>query len=182
MAPSNDELRDIAYQAEKDVNTFQSKTGAARGRDIDEAGVDTRVEKNYDRRIPPEEGGDVDDRGRYTRGSQFEGAGGPERKAELNQRDRGGDNDNDVISKSVLDTEHTGKRVGGYNEAYDQGTDATHSNVGRNPPGVGGSEHPVSKYEYAESVSDQRAEQGNIPGENNRQNIKGHQSLSSRRE
>ncbi|OIW33366.1 hypothetical protein CONLIGDRAFT_628252 [Coniochaeta ligniaria NRRL 30616] len=47
MAPSNDELRDIANQAEKDVNTYQAKTGAARGRDIDEAGVDTRVEKKF---------------------------------------------------------------------------------------------------------------------------------------
>ena len=81
MAPSTDELRDIAYQAEKDINTYQSKTGRARGRDIDESGVDTRVEKkfpgarvdygdghhtnaSYDRRIPPEEGGEVDDRGR----------------------------------------------------------------------------------------------------------------------
>ena len=115
---------------------------------------------------------------RYTRGSQFEGAGGPERKAELDQRDRGGDNDNDVISKSVLDTEQTGRRMGGYTEAYDQGADATRSNVGRNPPGVGGSEHPGSKYEDPESVSDMKAEQGNIPGENIRQNIKGNQSLS----
>lgn len=81
MAPSNDELRNIAEQAERDVNTYQAKTGRARGRDIDEAGVDTRVEKqfpgaqvsydpemntsaSYNKRIPPEEGGETDDRGR----------------------------------------------------------------------------------------------------------------------
>lgn len=82
MAPSADELRKIANEAEADLNTYQAKTGAARGRDIDEAGVDTRVEKgfegakvsyepeqvtnaSYDRRIPPEEGGETDDRGRW---------------------------------------------------------------------------------------------------------------------
>lgn len=82
MAPSSDELRKIANEAEQDLNTYQAKTGAARGRDIDEAGVDTRVEKkydgakvsyepdqvtnaSYDRRIPPEEGGELDDRGRW---------------------------------------------------------------------------------------------------------------------
>jgi hypothetical protein len=81
MAPSNDELRDIAHQAERDLNTYQAKTGNARGNDIGEAGVDTRAEKHfpgaqvsyepdqttnasYNHRIPPEEGGDTDDRGR----------------------------------------------------------------------------------------------------------------------
>lgn len=81
MAPPEEQLREIANNAEQDVNTYQAKTGAARGRDIDEAGVDTRVEKHfegahvsyepdqvtnasYDRRIPPEEGGDTDHRGR----------------------------------------------------------------------------------------------------------------------
>jgi len=195
MAPSNDELRDIANQAERDLNTYQAKTGNARGRDIGEAGVDTRVEKDfpgaqvsyepdqttnasYNRRIPPEEGGDPDERGRYTTGSQFEGAGGPERKAQLNERDRGGDNDNDVISKSVLDTEDTGRRMGGYTETYDQGADATRSNVGRNPPGPGGSEFRGADWERPEGVPDTGADQGNIPGENIRQNIKGQQSLA----
>lgn len=68
--------------------------------------------------------------------------------------------------------------MGGYGEAYDQGDDATRANVGRNPPGTGGSEFAGAKWQDPESVSDMRAEQGNIPGENIRQNIKGHQSLA----
>jgi hypothetical protein len=114
---------------------------------------------------------------RLATGRQYEGAGGPERKAQLNARDRGGDNDNDVISESVLNTEDTGRRMGGLKEAYDQGDDARRSNVGRNAPGVGGSEFRGADYERPESVPDQGADQGNIAGENIRQNIKGHQSL-----
>lgn len=81
MAPTKEELNSIASQAERELNTYQAKTGVARGTDIDEAGVDTRVEKkfpgaevryhpemstsaSYNRRIPPEEGGDLDDKGR----------------------------------------------------------------------------------------------------------------------
>lgn len=73
----NDQLQQI----ERDLNSYQAKTGAARGNDIGEAGIDTRVEKHfpgaqvsyepdqttnasYNRRIPEEEGGDTDDRGR----------------------------------------------------------------------------------------------------------------------
>jgi hypothetical protein len=114
---------------------------------------------------------------RLATGRHYEGAGGPERKAELNARDRGGDNDNDVISKSVLDTEDTGKRRGGYTEAYDQGADATRSNVGRNAPGVGGSEFRGAEWERPESVPDQGADMGNIHPENQRENIKGHDVL-----
>lgn len=81
MERSKDEMLDIAAKAEQDLNTYQAKTGAARGRDIDEAGVDTRVEKHfpgaevtydpemntnasYDKKIPEQEGGVRDDRGR----------------------------------------------------------------------------------------------------------------------
>ncbi|KAJ9142528.1 hypothetical protein NKR19_g7198 [Coniochaeta hoffmannii] len=189
MAPPEEQLREIANNAEQDVNTYQAKTGAARGRDIDEAGVDTRVEKHfegahvsyepdqvtnasYDRRIPPEEGGDTDHRGRLATGRYYEGPGGPETKAQLKARDRGGDNDNDVVSESVLDVEDTGKRRGGYNEAYDQGADATRSNVGRNPPGVGGSHFRGGEWDRPERVPDQGADMGNIPPENQRQNTK----------
>jgi hypothetical protein len=81
MAPSPEELRELAEKAEMDVNTYQAKTGMARGRDIDEAGVDTRVEKRFEgasvkytpelvtnrgwnRRIPPDEGGEILEDGR----------------------------------------------------------------------------------------------------------------------
>ena len=79
--PSDEELRFAAAQAEQDLNTYQSKTGNARGRVLGEAGVDTRAENKfpgaqvtyhpdmstnagYNRRIPAEEGGEYDDRGR----------------------------------------------------------------------------------------------------------------------
>ena len=81
MAPSNNEFTRIAEQAEADLNTYQSKTGEARPQSLDEAGVNSYTEKKfpssdvkygdelstnagYNRRIPPEEGGMLDDRGR----------------------------------------------------------------------------------------------------------------------
>lgn len=81
MAPTSEQLRDIANQAERDLNTYQSKQGLNNYSGSDDAGVDSGVEKNfpgaevkyhpdlstnpgYNRRIPPEEGGDLDARGR----------------------------------------------------------------------------------------------------------------------
>ena len=81
MTPSNEQLRDIANQAERDLNTYQAKQGFNNPSRNDDAGVDSGVEKRfpgaevkyhpdistnagYNRRIPPEEGGDLDDRGR----------------------------------------------------------------------------------------------------------------------
>lgn len=99
---------------------------------------------------------------------------------ELRAREHGGDNDNDVVPKSVLDIEDTGKRRGGYTEAFDQGADSTKANVGRNPPGVGGSQFRGADYELPEDVPDQSAEQGNIPGENVREYVKGEQVLKGK--
>jgi hypothetical protein len=82
MAPSNEELNRIAAEAEENLNSYSMKTGANRGSASDEAGVDTSVENKfpgaevrfgsdlktnagYNRQIPPEEGGELDDRGRY---------------------------------------------------------------------------------------------------------------------
>lgn len=80
--PSNDELLKIAEKAEQDLNTYQAKTGRARGHDLEEvSGVDSRAPKyfpgadlrygddlktnaSWDRPIPEEEGGVTDDRGR----------------------------------------------------------------------------------------------------------------------
>jgi hypothetical protein len=80
MAPSKDELNKIAYQAEADLNSYQAKQGLNNS-SVDDAGVDSGIEKKfpgaevryhpdistnagYNRRILPEEGGEVDDRGR----------------------------------------------------------------------------------------------------------------------
>lgn len=85
MAPSSENMRHIASEAERDLNSYEAKTGARRGTRSDEAGVDTRVENRfpgaevrydsdlstnagYNKRIPPEEGGETDARGRYVSG------------------------------------------------------------------------------------------------------------------
>jgi hypothetical protein len=71
--------------------------------------------------------------------------------------------------------EDTGKARGGYTDVMDQGEDATRSNVGRDPPGVGDSHWKGAEYELPESVPDQSSEQGTIPGEKVRQYKKGEQ-------
>ncbi|KAK2604941.1 hypothetical protein N8I77_007831 [Diaporthe amygdali] len=118
MAPSKDELNKIAHDAERDLNSYQAKQGL-NNVSVDDAGVDSIVEKKfpgaqvksgdeistnagYNKRIPPEEGGDLDDRGRQTLGQHFEGTGGPEDKLAQAHEDRGGYNDNDVIPKKPL--------------------------------------------------------------------------------
>lgn len=83
MAPSEEELTRIANQAEADLNTYQAKTGAAReqtdepagvrsvpgnrfpGADVKYQGEDLSTNASWNKRIPPSEGGDTDDRGRY---------------------------------------------------------------------------------------------------------------------
>ena len=76
------DYEEISRRAEADLNTYQSKTGEARRQADDEAGINSMVEKKFssaevrqgdelstnsgDRmRIPPSEGGVLDDRGRY---------------------------------------------------------------------------------------------------------------------
>lgn len=83
MSASNTKLGEIAAQAERDLNTYQAKTGNARYQGVDEAGVDSMADRKFadmgaqvkyhpeistnagwNKRIPPEEGGERDDRGR----------------------------------------------------------------------------------------------------------------------
>ncbi|KAI1346875.1 hypothetical protein F5Y01DRAFT_296703 [Xylaria sp. FL0043] len=116
MAPSSEEFRKIAEEAERNLNTYEAKTGAHKTSPSDEAGVDRRVENQfpggqvrydqdlstnagYNKRIPPEEGGDLDARGRQTRGEHFEGVGGPEHKLERQMRDFGGNDELDLTDK-----------------------------------------------------------------------------------
>jgi hypothetical protein len=79
---SDNDYTKIAEQAEADLNTYQSKTGEARPQGLNDAGVNTKSENKfpssevtygddlntnsgYNRRIPPSEGGTLDDKGRY---------------------------------------------------------------------------------------------------------------------
>ncbi|KAI0115204.1 hypothetical protein F4814DRAFT_311291 [Daldinia grandis] len=150
MAPSSETLRSIADQAERDLNSYEAKTGANRTSRNDEAGVDTRVEKkfpgadvrydtdlstnaSYNKRIPPEEGGEVDARGRQTRGEHFEGIGGPEDKLARSARDFGGNNEFDAAGGQRREArpsdvaEPTGGS--GRSDAFAQGKEAVQANI-----------------------------------------------------
>ncbi|KAI1467100.1 uncharacterized protein F4812DRAFT_459946 [Daldinia caldariorum] len=113
LEDSPETMNRIAEQSEREVNTYEAKTGANRTAPSDEAGVDTRVEKKFqganvrynpelctnaswNKRIPPEEGGVLDARGRVSRGEHFEGEGGPEDKLAIEQREFGGNNEFNV--------------------------------------------------------------------------------------
>ncbi|OJD14578.1 hypothetical protein AJ78_05096 [Emergomyces pasteurianus Ep9510] len=102
-----------AYQAERDLNTYQAKTGRGQEGVSDsaaESGVDANVEYKFPgsqvkygpgatasgsdhRIIPPEEGGRYDDRGHLTKGKDFLGQGGPEDKMRMETENRPGDQD-----------------------------------------------------------------------------------------
>jgi hypothetical protein len=81
--PDNTKVNDIAQQAERDLNSYESKTGNNRDKKtgLEDAGVSDVATKKFpgstlqygddlvtnaglNRRIPPDEGGPVDDHGR----------------------------------------------------------------------------------------------------------------------
>ncbi|KAK3952667.1 hypothetical protein QBC32DRAFT_389569 [Pseudoneurospora amorphoporcata] len=92
------DLNALAYSAERDLNTWQSKTGHRRTGLDDDTGINefnaskkfpgTEIQygdnlvtnKSYDRKIPQQEGGDLDDKGHLLHGHFYEGTGGPEDK------------------------------------------------------------------------------------------------------
>ncbi|KAI6781449.1 uncharacterized protein J7T54_001411 [Emericellopsis cladophorae] len=164
----------IAKQAEQDLGTEQNLTGKNRHEGLAEAGVNSYAEKKFadhgaelltgdelstnagfNKRIPPSEGGVLDDRGRQTRGQHFEGKGGPLDK--LEERD-GGKNDNDVVPANV-------PKVDGLGSADDiatKGQAAATANVGRRAPGTGGSQYNGSDLYNPESVPDSISAEGNV--------------------
>ncbi|KAK5629597.1 hypothetical protein RRF57_005312 [Xylaria bambusicola] len=178
MAPSADDFRKIAEEAERNINTYESKTGAHKTSPSDDAGVDTRVENQfpsssvrysddlstnagYNKRIPPEEGGDLDARGRQTRGEHFEGVGGPEHKLEQQMRDYGGYNGFDSTNKrrhdigSKSDTDDTSVTYSG--EVMTEGRRAAESNVQGTVPRK--NQYPGSEYDTPrEATADMSAE------------------------
>ncbi|GCB22117.1 hypothetical protein AAWM_05002 [Aspergillus awamori] len=100
----------IAYDAEKDLNSYQAKQGLGPKSDSTlESGVNEMVDRKFetgirtgreagasgsDRKpIPEEEGGIRDDRGRLAKAGQFTGPGGPEDKVKLESERRPGDQD-----------------------------------------------------------------------------------------
>lgn len=124
MAPSQKELIDMAVAAEQDVNSYQNKTGAGKDHTTDEAGVDSRAAQKFpgaevryeqdmgvnamnSNRIPPEEGGEVDSRGRATKPEHFEGMGGPEHKLAQQAQKYGGYDELDSTNTRQAKVEST---------------------------------------------------------------------------
>ncbi|QGI81455.1 hypothetical protein CEK25_008184 [Fusarium fujikuroi] len=157
----------IAKEAEMDLNTYQAKTGNARPQDVEGAGVNPHAENKfesaqvefgdelstnagYNKRIPPSEGGIVDDKGRQARGQHYEGEGGPLDKLSRANDERGGYNDNDVVGANVKKT----SGLGSADDLASKGQEAQRANVGRNPPGPGGSQFKGEDYYQPESVPD----------------------------
>ncbi|CAK7246406.1 MAG: hypothetical protein STHCBS139747_008036 [Sporothrix thermara] len=167
----------ISQQAEAALNTHQAKTGNSRVQADDDAGVNSRAVKNfpgasvqtgdelstnrsYDRRIPPSEGGDLDAKGRQTRGSDFEGTGGPQEKANEFYSEQGGANDSDVAAGRFT---ASSQRAADSSDVAEFGRQAAQDNLPRNATGPGGSQFKGSDYYTPESVPDSISAEGNIP-------------------
>ncbi|KAH6866196.1 hypothetical protein B0T10DRAFT_468080 [Thelonectria olida] len=165
-------------QAEADLNTYQAKTGNGRSLGLDNAGVDSSVEQNfnngqieqgdelstnrgYNKRIRPSEGSVVDDRGCQARGGQYEGEGGPGDKISQSYQEQGGQNDNDVEGARISATEG----LGSGRNIMREGQEATRANVGANPPGPGGSTFKGDDYYVPKGVPDITSAEGLIPPE-----------------
>ncbi|OQE21038.1 hypothetical protein PENSTE_c012G01597 [Penicillium steckii] len=102
--------RRVAYEAEKNLNSYQAKQGlGAKSDSAQESGVNELVEKQFPeagevkygpgatasgsdhRVIPEDEGGTRDDRGRLPNADQFKGKGGPEDNVKMESEQRPGD-------------------------------------------------------------------------------------------
>ncbi|KAJ4158119.1 uncharacterized protein LMH87_008659 [Akanthomyces muscarius] len=168
----------IANQAEADLNTYQAKTGAARAQGLDQAGINSMAEKKFEdrgaqvtqgdelstngsfnKRIPPSEGGVLDDKGRQSRGEQFDDT---ERSLDkLNQPSKHtATNDGDVVPARVPPV----GGLGGQDDITTKGQKAQISNVGTNPSGPGGGVYKGKKYD-TDSVPDPNSAEGYIQPE-----------------
>ncbi|KAH8656478.1 hypothetical protein BGZ61DRAFT_540930 [Ilyonectria robusta] len=132
--------------------------GNAWSQGLDDAGYGDELSTNrgYNKRIPPSEGGVLDDRGRQTRGEHFEGQGGPGDKYSQANREQGGRNDNDVVDAPF--SQSTG--LGSAGDIATQGKQASRANVGSNPPGPGGAKFKGENYYTPESVPDSISAEG----------------------
>jgi hypothetical protein len=108
--PTTEELKQTAFNAEKDLNSYQAKQGLGKKSDSTlESGVNEMVENKFEqpaglkygpgatasgsdhRVIPEDEGGTRDDRNRLPKAGQFKGTGGPEDDVKIQAESRGGD-------------------------------------------------------------------------------------------
>ncbi|KAK2753454.1 hypothetical protein FQN54_007844 [Arachnomyces sp. PD_36] len=121
MSDDNPTPLQTALRAERDLNSYQAKTGTGQVSDTTtDSGIDAGVQRKFPsstlqygdaattgagdhKTIPPEEGGEYDDRGHISKAKEFEGPGGPEDKAKIEAERRPGDQD--------TATEFIGKKV-----------------------------------------------------------------------
>ncbi|KAH8168412.1 hypothetical protein LIA77_11676 [Sarocladium implicatum] len=147
----------ISKQAEADLNTKGAKTGERGINTVDDGGANAAFAERkfesaevsqgdelstnagYNKRIPPSEGGILDDRG------------------PLDKIEHTGDNDNDVVPANVPKV----AGLGSVNDIATQGQAASTANVGHNPPGPGGEKFRGENYEQAEFVPGSGSAEGN---------------------
>ncbi|KAK4169747.1 hypothetical protein QBC43DRAFT_365413 [Cladorrhinum sp. PSN259] len=207
----NDKLNKIARDAERDLNSYSAKTGSGKHHipGFDDTAINDNQKKfpgstlkvgdevitsaSYNRRIPGEEGGDVDDTGRWIHGSAYEGVGGPEDKtAHIYQHNPGKIDEETVrgwgmnpveLEKGMISTEGVlspNEAIGDarrepahWNDISEQGRRAARSNFGMTAENRGdlpehghkGSRYKGEFYETPESVPDQRADMTEVPTE-----------------
>ncbi|KAJ5246111.1 hypothetical protein N7468_001094 [Penicillium chermesinum] len=108
-----EDLRQTAFQSEKELNSYQAKQGLGKKSDsVLESGVDESVQQRFadagadvkygpgstasgsdHRKVTEDEGATRDDRGRLPQASHFNGPGGPEDKVKIESENRAGDQD-----------------------------------------------------------------------------------------
>jgi hypothetical protein len=98
---------------------------------------------------------------RQTRGHHYEGKGGPLDKLNDSYEEQPGQNDNDVVPARVPKVDG----LGSVDDIANKGQEASTSNVGRNPPGPGGSQFKGENYYVPESVPDSISAEGNVAPE-----------------
>jgi len=107
MSDNTSDLLAGAQRAERELNSYEAKTGQSGSDSANESGVNESVESKFpgasvtygsaasgsgdNREIPVEEGGDILQNGQTTKARDFEGPGGPEDKEAIARTDRGGD-------------------------------------------------------------------------------------------
>lgn len=111
---------------------------------------------------------------RQATGNQYEGQGGPRDKISESYRQQGGQNDADVVGAEME------RSVGDSGDIAAQGQAASRANVGRNPPGVGGSKYKGSDYYTPESVPDSISAEGWIAPDSVTQASRETESYTSR--
>ncbi|KAM7197940.1 hypothetical protein V8F20_006388 [Naviculisporaceae sp. PSN 640] len=181
--PDSSKLNEIAHQAEIDLNKSEAKTGHKHRTGLGDTGVDDIVEKkfpgatvhagdnnissrSYNRKIPPEEGGDLDERGRPYHGSAYEttsGTGGPIHAHGLKYEEPADPSRPDYLPRDAVREEVNPSARS--TEPMERGKLASESNRA----GASKAPHPHpyrgADWEAPEGVPDEHATMGTIPPE-----------------